>query len=109
MNNKTPIEQYHADVKKNKKELKLILVVISLALAFYFSNEPITQSEKIGTISHCEDYWFMKEMTKRLTVKTSSNETINIKYYKCEIGQSVSVIHQKRLITRQNVYQVKYI
>ncbi len=111
MNTQTPMQKYHEDMKRNKKEFKIVLVVLTLALSFYFINKPVSDSQLIGTIKMCSNSGLSVgggRFTKKLTITHKSGQ-LNLPYYKCDTGQKVQVIIQKRLITRQNVYTISYI
>ena len=106
MNNKKALEQYYKEVK----EVKVGFFVLLLGIAFYFINSPGGEEVyKVGRIIGCGDYNFLKEYSKEITVKLDNNNIKKMRYYKCHVGQDISIINQKRLITKQNVYTIKYI
>jgi len=99
------------DIKQGNNEFKIISISLALALCFYFLNKPHLHSEVTGTITYCSN--FARKVgggrfSKKLTIRHNTGE-LEVPYYKCDAGQKVNVIIEKRLITRQNVYTINYI
>lgn len=101
-----PLEQY----KKDVNAFKLGFVVVVFTVSFYFLNSPQgTVTKNFGVIESCKDYRFLRESGKELTIKLNNGNTKTLKFHKCDLKEKVSIEIQKRLITRQNVYTIKYI
>ena len=101
-----PLEQHY----KNVKEFKLGLAVVILGILFFLLNKPTAEASEInGVVESCSDYRFFRETGKELTIKIDNGNIEVMKFYKCNVGQAVSITIQKRLITRQHVYTIKYI